>query len=218
MELLSDLFRTHDRLVMVGGSGLYADALCYGLDDFPPADQELRRELTERAMREGVKSLADELERLDPESHAVLDLSNRQRVVRALEVTLSTGRKFSSFKSGPRKERPFDIERICLTMPRDELYSRINRRTEKMFEDGLVEEVRRLAPFRSMPALQTVGYREVFDCLDGRISLDEAVELVKRNTRRYAKRQVSYFSSRCDRQLAISDRNLMRTSLISSSW
>lgn len=218
MAVLTELFKTYDRLVMVGGSGLYADALCYGLDDFPPADQELRKILTERAISEGVGALAEELKSLDPESYATIDLSNRQRVVRALEVTLSTGRKFSSFKSNPRKPRPFAIERVCLTMPRDELYGRINRRTEKMFDDGLVEEVRSLTAYRNMPALMTVGYREVFDYLDGKISLDEAVELVKRNTRRYAKRQVSYFSSRCDRQLATSDRNLMRTSLISSSW
>lgn len=195
MELLTELFRDHDRLVMVGGSGLYADALCYGLDDFPPADQELRKRLTERALTEGVAVLAEELRRVDPESWAAIDLSNRQRVVRALEVTVSTGRKFSSFKTGPRKKRPFDIERICLTMPRERLYARIDRRTEAMFEAGLVDEVRALARYREMPALRTVGYKEVFEYMDGKLSLDEAVELVKRNTRRYAKRQITYFSS-----------------------
>ncbi len=195
MELLTELFRDHDRLVMVGGSGLYADALCYGLDDFPPADQELRKRLTERALTEGVAVLAEELRRVDPESWAAIDLSNRQRVVRALEVTVSTGRKFSSFKTGPRKKRPFDIERICLTMPRERLYARIDRRTEAMFEAGLVDEVRALARYREMPALRTVGYKEVFEYMDGKLSLDDAVELVKRNTRRYAKRQITYFSS-----------------------
>lgn len=195
LALLSELFKEHDRLVMVGGSGLYADALCYSLDDFPPANQELRAKLTERALKEGVGVLAEELRQLDPESWATLDLSNRQRVVRALEVTMSTGRKFSSFKTAPRKARPFDIERICLTMPREELYARIDRRAEKMFEDGLVDEVRGLAEYRSMPALRTVGYKEVFEYLDGNIPLDEAVRLVKRNTRRYAKRQVTYFAS-----------------------
>lgn len=194
LALVDELFKTYDELVMVGGSGLYADAFCYGLDDFPPANQELRKELTERALTEGVPVLAEELKALDPETYAAIDLSNRQRVVRALEVTMSTGRKFSSFKSAPRKPRPFVIERLCLNMPREVLYDRINRRTERMFESGLVEEVRSLERFRNMPALQTVGYREVFDYLDGRRSLDEAVELVKRNTRRYAKRQVTYFA------------------------
>lgn len=194
LALVDELFKTYDELVMVGGSGLYADAFCYGLDDFPPANQELRKELTERALTEGVPVLAEELKALDPETYAAIDLSNRQRVVRALEVTMSTGRKFSSFKSAPRKPRPFVIERLCLNMPREVLYDRINRRTERMFESGLVEEVRSLERFRNMPALQTVGYREVFDYLDGCISLDEAVELVKRNTRRYAKRQVTYFA------------------------
>ena len=155
MALLSDLFRNHDRLVMVGGSGLYADAVCYGFDDFPPADQELRRKLTERAMAEGVGALAEEL-----------------RV----------------------KKRFFSVERKVLTMPREELYARIDRRAEKMFEAGLVDEVRSLAAYRDMPALRTVGYSEVFGYLDGKISLDEAVELVKRNTRRYAKRQITWFN------------------------
>ncbi|HIZ86274.1 MAG TPA: tRNA (adenosine(37)-N6)-dimethylallyltransferase MiaA [Candidatus Coprenecus stercoravium] len=194
LALLSELFKEHDRLVMVGGSGLYADAVCYGFDDFPPADQELRAELTARAVSEGVDVLAEELRVLDPESYAVIDLSNRQRVVRALEVTLSTGRKFSSFKTAPRKKRFFNVERKILSMPREELYARIDRRAEKMFECGLVDEVRSLEKYRNMPALRTVGYREVFDYLDGKISLDEAVELVKRNTRRYAKRQITWFN------------------------
>ena len=194
MALLSGLFKEHDRLVMVGGSGLYADAVCYGFDDFPPADQDLRRKLTERAMSEGVGALAEELRELDPESYAAIDLSNRQRVVRALEVTLSTGRKFSSFKTNPQKKRFFNVERKILTMPREELYARIDRRAEKMFEAGLVDEVHSLAAYRDMPALRTVGYSEVFDYLDGNVSLDEAVELVKRNTRRYAKRQITWFN------------------------
>lgn len=195
MELLSQLFKEHDTLVMAGGSGLYADALCYGLDDFPPADQELRRKLTDRAQNEGVAPLAEELREVDPESWATIDLSNRQRVVRALEVTLSTGRKFSSYKSNPHKARPFEIRRICLTLPREELYRRIDLRAEAMFEAGLVDEVRGLAQYRDMPALRTVGYREVFEYLDGRISLDEALALVQRNTRRYAKRQITWFAS-----------------------
>lgn len=195
MALLTELFKEHDTLVMAGGSGLYADALCYGLDDFPPADQELRKILTDRVRAEGVASLAEELREVDPQSWAAIDLSNPQRVVRALEVTLSTGRKFSSYKSSPRKPRPFEIERICLTLPREELYRRIDLRAEKMFETGLVDEVRGLTPWRGMPALKTVGYREVFEYIDGHISLDEALSLVQRNTRRYAKRQITWFAS-----------------------
>ena len=195
MALLTELFKEHDTLVMAGGSGLYADALCYGLDDFPPADQELRKILTDRVRAEGVASLAEELREADPQSWAAIDLSNPQRVVRALEVTLSTGRKFSSYKSSPRKPRPFEIEKICLTLPREELYRRIDLRAEKMFETGLVDEVRGLTPWRGMPALKTVGYREVFEYLDGHISLDEALSLVQRNTRRYAKRQITWFAS-----------------------
>lgn len=195
MALLTELFKEHDTIVMAGGSGLYADALCYGLDDFPPADQELRKILTDRVRTEGVASLAEELREADPQSWATIDLSNPQRVVRALEVTLSTGRKFSSYKSSPRNPRPFEIERICLTLPREELYRRIDLRAEKMFETGLVDEVRGLTPWRGMPALKTVGYREVFEYLDGHISLDEALSLVQRNTRRYAKRQITWFAS-----------------------
>ena len=195
MALLTELFKEHDTIVMAGGSGLYADALCYGLDDFPPADQELRKILTDRVRTEGVASLAEELREADPQSWATIDLSNPQRVVRALEVTLSTGRKFSSYKSSPRKPRPFEIERLCLTLPREELYRRIDLRAEKMFETGLVDEVRGLTPWRGMPALKTVGYREVFEYLDGHISLDEALSLVQRNTRRYAKRQITWFAS-----------------------
>lgn len=193
MALLEELFKTHDSLVMAGGSGLYVDALCKGLDDFPEADHELRASLMERLEKEGIESLRMELKRLDPESYAAIDIANRQRVVRALEVNLMTGRKFSSFKSGVVKQRPFDIKKICLVRPREELYHRINKRVDIMMESGLVEEVKSLAGYRGMPALRTVGYREIFDYLDGKTSLDEAVELIKRNTRHFAKRQLTWW-------------------------
>lgn len=193
MALLEELFRTHDRLVVCGGSGLYLDALCRGLDDFPEADQALRSALGERLRTEGLPSLQRELAERDPESYATVDLANPQRVIRALEVTLATGRKYSSFKTAPRKERPFSVRKIYLNRNRDELYDRINRRVDRMMEDGLLEEVRGLLPYRHLPALNTVGYRELFAFLDGRCSLDEAVELVKRNTRRYAKRQQTWW-------------------------
>ena len=195
MALLTELFKEHDTIVMAGGSGLYADALCYGLDDFPPADQELRKILTDRVRTEGVASLAEELREADPQSWATIDLSNPQRVVRALEVTLSTGRKFSSYKSSPRKPRPFEIERICLTLPREELYPRMDLGAKKMFGTGLEDEARGRTPGRGMPALKTGGSREVFGYPDGHIPPDEALSLVQRNTRRYAKRQITWFAS-----------------------
>lgn len=193
LEVINELFKTHDRLVVVGGSGLYVDALCYGLDDFPPADIELRNHLMERLQKEGIESLRMELKQLDPESYYSMDIANRQRIVRALEVTLMTGRKFSSFKTNRAKDRPFKINKIVLSMPREELYDRINRRVDLMFDAGLVEEVESLRQYRDMPALQTVGYKEIFEYFDGKHSLETARELIKRNSRRYAKKQISYF-------------------------
>lgn len=195
LELIGRLFAEgHETLVMAGGSGFYIDAVCKGLDDFPPADQELRAALSERLRTEGVESLRLDLKRLDPESYESIDIANGQRVVRALEVCLMTGRKFSSFKTATVKKRDFEIEKIGLTRPRDVLYDRINRRVLQMADDGLVDEVRSLVPYRSLPALQTVGYREIFDHLDGSISLERAVELIQRNTRHYAKRQLTWWA------------------------
>ncbi len=193
LEVINELFKTHDRLVVVGGSGLYVDALCYGLDDFPPADIELRNQLMERLEKEGIESLRMELKQLDPESYYSMDIANRQRVVRALEVTLMTGKKFSSFKTNQVKNRPFKINKSVLSMPREELYDRINRRVDMMFDAGLVAEVESLRQYRDMPALQTVGYKEIFEYFDSKHSLETARELIKRNSRRYAKKQISYF-------------------------
>ncbi len=193
LELINELFKSHDRLIVVGGSGLYVDALCYGLDDFPPADIELRNTLMHRLETEGLESLRMELKKLDPESYYDIDIANRQRVVRALEVNLMTGRKFSSFKSNKIKERPFKINKIVMSLPREELYDKINRRVDMMFDAGLVQEVEGLMHYRHMPALQTVGYKEIFDYFDGKHSLDVAKDLIKRNSRRYAKRQITYF-------------------------
>lgn len=193
LELINELFKTFDTLVAVGGSGLYADALCYGIDDFPPADLELRKSIMERLSKEGIESLRGELKLLDRDSYDSIDIANSQRVVRALEVTLQTGRKFSSFKKDCAKQRPFIIEKILLERPRAELYERIDRRVDKMVKDGLLDEVKGLLPYKHLPALKTVGYRELFDYLDGKITLEEAIELIKRNTRRYAKRQITWW-------------------------
>jgi len=193
LALLDELFKDRETIVFCGGSGLYIDALCNGLDDFPEADQELRAQLNERLRSEGVESLRLELKRLDPESYETVDIANPQRVVRALEVTIGTGRKFSSFKTDPHRERPFEIEKIGLTRPREELYDRINRRVDQMIEEGLEAEARSLLPYRNLPALNTVGYREMFDYFDGKIPFEEAVRLIKRNTRHYAKKQLTYW-------------------------
>ncbi|MBE6228557.1 MAG: tRNA (adenosine(37)-N6)-dimethylallyltransferase MiaA [Bacteroidales bacterium] len=196
LELINRLFEEgHDTLVMAGGSGFYVDALVNGLDDFPSADLQLRGELMARLQEEGVESLRLELKALDPESYETIDIANGQRVVRALEVCLMTGRPFSSFKTASRKSRDFEIEKIGLVRPREVLYDRINRRVIQMIDDGLVDEVRSLTQYRDLAALQTVGYKEIFDWFDGTTdSLDRAMELIQRNTRHYAKRQLSYWN------------------------
>ena len=213
LALINRLFEEgHETLVMAGGSGFYVDALVGGLDDFPEADLALRKQLTDRLKYEGVDSLRQELRKLDPESYATIDIANGQRVVRALEVCLMTGRPFSSFKTAPNRKRDFEIEKIGLTRPRDVLYDRINRRVLQMIDDGLVKEVRSLTQYRDTAALKTVGYKEIFDWFDyqdGLVSLDDwgptspgdgpvtsldrAIELIQRNTRHYAKRQLSYW-------------------------
>lgn len=194
LALLEELFKTHDTLVMTGGSGLYIDALCNGLDDFPDADPALRASLTERLEKEGLASLRHELRRLDPDTAARIDPANRQRIIRALEVCIATGRPYSEFRSGRRKERPFAIRKIGLTRPREELYARIDARVDGMMEQGLEEEALRLLPYRNLSALNTVGYRELFRYFDGDYPLEEAVRLIKRNTRHYAKKQLTYWA------------------------
>lgn len=193
MALLEELFKEHDRLVMVGGSGMYIDALCNGLDDFPPADLQLRDSLMKRLEQEGIESLRNELRVVDRASYDTIDIANPQRVVRALEVTLQTGRKFSDWKSAPKKVRPFAIRKIGINRNREELYERINRRVDIMMEQGLLAEVEGLVQYKNLPALKTVGYREFFDYFDGKHSLETAVELVKRNSRHYAKKQITYW-------------------------
>ena len=194
LALLDELFKTHETVIMAGGSGLYIDALCNGLDDFPEADPELRERLSRRLREEGVAALRADLKILDPESYATLDPANGQRIVRALEVTIATGRKFSSFKTHAPKSRPFTIEKIGLTRPRAELYARIDARVDAMLAEGLVDEARSLLPYRALPALNTVGYKELFACFDGAFDLPEAVRLIKRNTRHYAKKQLTYWA------------------------
>ena len=195
LALIERLFDDgHDTLVMCGGSGFYIDAVCNGLDDFPPADPELRAGLSRRLKEEGVESLRTQLRSRDPESYVTRDLANGQRIVRALEVCLMTGRPFSSFKTRPARQRPFTIEKIGVTRPRAELYARIDARVLRMMEEGLMQEVESLYPRRQLTALQTVGYKELFPVLEGEYSLERGVELVQRNTRHYAKRQMTWWA------------------------
>lgn len=193
LSCLEKLFAEHDWVIAVGGSGLYVRALCEGMDDLPQADPELRERLTCRLANEGVDALATELRELDPAYYATVDRRNPARVMRALEVCLQTGRPYSEQRTGVRRPRPFGIVKVGVDLPREELYARIDRRVDQMVFDGLEAEARALYPYRTLNALQTVGYREFFDYFDGRTSYEEAVSLIKRNSRRYAKRQLTWF-------------------------
>ena len=193
LERLETLFVKHDTVVAVGGSGLYIRALCEGMDELPEADETLRAELAERLENEGLESLRAQLKELDPEFYEVVDRQNPARVTRALEVCLTSGCKYSQLRKSERKARDFQIVKVGITMPREELYDRINRRVDIMINAGLEAEVRAVLPYRDCNSLRTVGYSEMFDYFDGKITFDEAVELIKRNSRRYAKRQTTWF-------------------------
>ena len=194
LALVNKLFdQGHETLVMCGGSMMYVDAFCYGLDDFPEVPYQLREHLMECLREDGVESLAMQLKELDPVSYEELDLSNGQRVIRALEVSMYTGQPFSSFKTRSFKERDFEIVKIGLERPREELYERINARVLKMMSNGLEAEARRMLPYRELPALQTVGYKEMFQYFDGEIDREEAIRRIQVNTRHYAKRQLTWW-------------------------
>jgi tRNA dimethylallyltransferase len=193
LALLEQLFKENEYVVAVGGSGLYVQALCEGMDDLPDADPEIREGLKQRLANEGLDALVAELRVLDAKYAEEVDICNPARVMRALEVCISTGRPYSEQRSGRVVSRPFNIVKVGTEMPRDVLYSRIDRRVDIMVADGLEAEARAMYPKRHLNALQTVGYRELFDYFDGKCTFDEAVEMVKRNSRRYAKRQLTWF-------------------------
>ena len=194
VALIERLFSEgHETLVMAGGSMMYIDAVCNGLDEFPDVPLNLRSHLLECLQSEGVEVLADQLKEMDPETYDEIDTSNGQRVVRALEVCLYTGKPFSSFKTHRFKERSFRIVKTGLTRPREELYARIDARVLAMIDAGLEDEALSLLPFRDEPALQTVGYREMFEYFDGVRDLDATIALIQRNTRHYAKRQLTWW-------------------------
>jgi tRNA dimethylallyltransferase len=179
--------------VMVGGTGLYIKAFTEGLDEIPAIDPAIRAEVQRAYEEQGIAWLQEQIRQLDPAYFAEGEILNPQRLMRALEVWQATGQSILSFRTRQKKERPFSIMKIGLELPRQELYERINRRVDQMMEAGLLEEVKSLLPFRHLNALQTVGYKELFDHLDGKVSLEEAIELIKKNTRHYAKRQMTWF-------------------------
>ena len=194
MEVISRLFdEGHETLVMTGGSMFYIDAVCNSLAHIPTADLDVRAALQERLAAEGPQMLSDELRARDPQAYAAMDLSNTQRLFRAVEICISTGKPYSSFKSTGSPERDFTIEKVGISRPRAELYERIDRRVLQMMDAGLVDEVRGLTPYRHLTALQTVGYKEIFDYLDGHCSLDQAVSDIQTHTRHYAKRQLTWW-------------------------
>ncbi|MBJ6116724.1 tRNA (adenosine(37)-N6)-dimethylallyltransferase MiaA [Pontibacter sp. BT310] len=198
LQLLNTLFKEHDVVIVTGGSGLYVRALCEGMDEMPETDPAIRAKLTAKLESEGLEPLVNHLKSLDPEYYNQVDKANPQRVVRALEVCLSSGQPYSSFRKWDKTTRPFKIIKIGLTRDRQELYDRIDQRMDQMLQQGLLEEAKALYPFRTHNALQTVGYKEIFDCLEGKYDWEEAVRLLKRNSRRYAKRQLTWFTKHPD--------------------
>lgn len=192
LSLLDELFKTHDYLVMCGGSGLYIKAVTEGLDNLPPSDIEIRKKLTEELQQHGLEFLTEKLKAIDPDYYNSVDLKNPHRVIRAIEVFECSGSPFSSFRTGSKKDRPFSTYYFSIDLPRETLYQQINNRVDQMIESGLEAEVRHLLPYRHTNALQTVGYREFIDHFDGRLTKAKAIEAIKQNTRNYAKRQMTW--------------------------
>jgi len=193
IALLDRLFEKHRCVIMTGGSGLYIDAVCQGLDDIPQVDPHIREELNGIYQVSGIGRLQELLSQADPEYFNIVDKDNPHRLIRALEVYRGTGKPFSSYREKKVVDRPFSVIKIGLHRDREELYSRINDRMDLMIEQGLFEEAQSLYPMRDLNALQTVGYSEIFDFLDGKYDREEAIRLLKRNSRRYAKRQMTWF-------------------------
>ena len=193
LTLLDTLFADSPVQLLSGGSMMYIDAVCNGIDDIPTIRDDIRSDLKRRYQEEGLDALCADLLRLDPEHYAVVDRKNHRRVIHALEVCYQTGRTYTSFRTQVRKARPFRVMKIGLNRDRTELYDRINRRVDQMVADGLTDEAQTLYPLRQLNALNTVGYKELFDYMDGRWTLDEAVERMKGNTRRYARKQLTWF-------------------------
>lgn len=209
IKLLSELYRTHNNVIMTGGSMMYIDAVCKGIDDIPSIDPLLRKQLIEQYEKEGLDSIRMQLKLRDPVFYDQVDLKNHKRVIHALEVCIMTGKPYSSFRKNTIKERPFEIVRIGLNRPRELLYERINARVDQMIENGLVEEARVLYPYRHLNSLNTVGYKELFKHFDGEWTLDFAVEKIKQHSRNYARKQLSWFNRSKDiHWIDLTDQNI----------
>ncbi len=193
LALLEKLFQHKDQVLLVGGSMMYIDAVCNGIDEIPTIDEQLRKEVFEQYQAEGLEAMRRQLKILDPVFYEQVDLKNAKRVIHAVEICLMAGRPYSELRSNTKKERNFNIVKIGLNRDREELYHRINQRVDIMIEKGLEAEARALFPYRALNSLNTVGYKELFEYFTGNISFEKAVELIKRNSRRYAKRQLSWF-------------------------
>ena len=193
LKLLDDLFTIKDVIVMTGGSMMYVDAVCKGIDDIPTVDKDTRELLIQKYETEGLENLCAELKLLDPEYYKIVDLKNPKRVVHALEICYMTGKTYTSFRTRSAKERPFRIIKIGLTRDREELYERINRRVDIMMEEGLLEEVKSVYPYKHLNSLNTVGYKELFNYLDGIWELPFAIEKIKQNSRIYSRKQMTWF-------------------------
>lgn len=198
MSLLSTLFQQHPTVILTGGSMMYIDAVCYGIDEIPTVTAEIRKTVREQYEQSGLPPLLEELKTTDPVHFEEVDRSNHKRVIHAIEICRMTGRPYSSFRTRQIKERPFRMIKIGLTLPREELYERINERVDRMMQNGLLEEARRCYPFRHCNALNTVGYKELFSYFDGIWTLETAVEKIKRNTRIYARKQMTWFKRASD--------------------
>ena len=196
--LLDQLFAASPMALLAGGSMMYIDAVCNGIDDIPTIDEHTRSNMKRRLAEEGLPALVDELKQLDPDHWAIVDKHNPRRVVHALEICHMTGKTYTSFRKSQKKERPFNIVKIGLNRSREELYERINRRVDQMMADGLLEEARSVYPKRHLNALNTVGYKELFNYIDGTWTLDEAVERIKGNTRRYCRKQLTWLKRDAD--------------------
>jgi len=194
LDTLEILFKKYKQVVMTGGSGMYINAVCDGIDELPTIDQKLREDLIKKHEKEGIESLRMQLKMLDPVSYDKIDLKNPKRILKALEVSLQTGKPYSTFLTESKKKREFKIIKVGLQREREELYERINLRVDQMVEEGLIDEAKRYYKDRKLNSLNTVGYKELFNYFDGSITKEKAIELIKRNSRHYAKRQISWFS------------------------
>lgn len=193
ISLLEELFKENDTILLTGGSMMYIDAICKGIDDIPTVDNDTRRMMMEKYEKEGLERLCAELKLLDPEYYSIVDLKNPKRVIHALEICYMTGKTYTSFRTGNKKQRPFDIIKIGLCREREELYERINRRVDMMINDGLVDEVKSVYQYRDLNSLNTVGYKEIIQYLDGNCTLNFAIEKIKQNSRIYSRKQMTWF-------------------------